>query len=334
VGAVVAGVVGAGAFPPVDLAILGVLGVALGLWAMGEARTRTGGAMVAAAYALGYFGTLYLWSARFGLPAYLALVVSQTAFFVPVGLVAAGRWRRASWRWIGSVTAVWTLIEALRARLPLGGFEWGQLGVTAHGLPLLPAAAAVGTLGLTALLVAFAAAIVTAARPAVSTHRWHRWCAPATVLGLATVAVVAGSVAWTEPTGTMTVATVQVEPLCPGRYAVECPGERAEPLARHLAATAELDAGIELLLWGEGSLSGQPETVGRLVVDRAGPLPAPLLAGVTSSLGDGRFANRNLLFDEHGELLASYDKRQPVPLRRVHPARRWLGERSSVEGRR
>jgi apolipoprotein N-acyltransferase len=46
---------------------------------------------------------------------------------------------------------------------------------------------------------------------------------------------------------------------------------------------------------------------------------------VTTPLGDGRFANRNLLYSEHGELLGSYDKRQPVPFGEYVPARRWLG---------
>jgi apolipoprotein N-acyltransferase len=322
VGAAVAGVVGAGAFPPVDLAILGVLGVAFGLWLMGQARTRTSGAGLAAAYALGYFGALYLWSARFGLAPYVALVASQALFLVPVGVVAARRGWRAPWRWIAGVAAVWTLSEALRARVPLGGFAWGQLGTTAHGLPLLPAAATVGTLGLTALLVALAAAGVSAARSVGSTRRWR---APAVVLVVAVTAVAVGSVPWTEPNGTVTVAAVQVDPVCPGRYAVDCPGEREELLARHLAATEQIDSGIDLLLWGEGSLRGEPEAVGRRIIGAAGPLSAPLLAGVTTPLGDGRFANRNVLYSEHGELLGSYDKRQPVPFGEYVPARRWLG---------
>jgi apolipoprotein N-acyltransferase len=322
VGAVLAGVVGAGAFPPVDLAILGVLSVALALWLMGVARTRTSGGAVAAAYALGYFGALYLWSARFGLAPYVALVVSQAVFLVPVGVAAARRGGRAPWRWIVGVTAVWTLIEALRARVPLGGFEWGQLGTTAHGLPLLPAAAAVGTLGLTALLVALAAASVTVVKPM---GPWGRWRAPAAVLGVALATVAVGSVRWTEPMGVMTVAAVQVDPVCPGRYAVDCPGERAELLTRHLAATADIAAPIDLLLWGEGSLSGAPEAVGRVLVDELGTLPAPLLAGVTTSFDGGRFANRNLLYDRDGELLGSYDKQQPVPFGEYVPARRWLG---------
>jgi apolipoprotein N-acyltransferase len=322
VGAAVAGVVGAGAFPPVDLAILGVLSVVLALWLMGQAHTRAGGGGVAAAYALGYFGALYLWSVRFGLAPYVALVVSQALFLVPVGVVAARRSWLTPARWIAGVTAVWTLTEALRARVPLGGFEWGQLGTTAHGLPLLPAAAVVGTLGVTALLVALAAAGVSAARPPGPTRRWR---APAVVVIVVLTAVAVGSVPWTEPTATVTVAAVQVDPVCPGRYAVDCPGEREELLVRHLAATEEIDDRIELLLWGEGSLRGEPNAVGRRIIEAAGPLPAPLLAGVTTPLGDGRFANRNLLYSEHGELLGSYDKRQPVPFGEYVPARRWLG---------
>ncbi len=153
------------------------------------------------------------------------------------------------------MTATWTLTEALRARVPLGGFEWGQLGTAAHGLPLLPAAAAAGAIGLTTLLVALAAASVTAVNPVRPSDRWR---APAAVLAFALVVVAAGTVRWTEPTGTITVATVQVDPVCPGRYAVDCPGERADLLARHLAATAALDEPIDLLLWGEGALSGPP----------------------------------------------------------------------------
>ncbi len=316
------GIVGAGAFPPVDVATLGVLGAALGLWSMGEARTRAGGGAVAVAYTLGFFGTLYGWSVRFGLPAYAALVISQALFFVPVGLVAARRPGRSPWRWIASVTAIWTLTEALRARVPLGGFEWGQLGTTAHGLPLLSAASVLGTLGLTALLVAVAAASVVVARPVRSSNRWR---APVGVLAITLAAVAVGSVRWTEPTGTMIVAAVQVDPVCPGRYAVDCPGERAILRARHLVATAALDESIDLLLWGEGSLSGAPEAVGRALTDEAGTLPAPLLAGVTTPLGAGHFANRNLLYNQYGELLGSYAKRQPVPFGEYVPARRWLG---------
>jgi apolipoprotein N-acyltransferase len=145
------------------------------------------------------------------------------------------------------------------------------------------------------------------------------------VLLAAVSAVAAGSLPWTEPSETMTVAAVQVDPVCPGRYAVDCPGERDDLLDRHLAATDEIDDRIDLLLWGEGSLRGQPEAVGRRIIEAAGPLPAPLLAGVTTPLGDGRFANRNLLYNEHGGLLGSYDKRQPVPFGEYVPARRWFG---------
>lgn len=334
--AAAAGVLGAGAFPPLDLAILGVVAAAFGLGAMGAARTRRGGAAVAACFALGYLGTLYLWSARFGLPAYLALTVSQASFLIPVGWVAAGRSRRPAWRWIAAVSGTWTLVEAVRARVPLGGFEWGQLGTTAHGLPLLPAASVVGTLGLTALLAALAASTVVAVRPARlpasaaagGSGTLLRLRAPGVVLVLAATLVGIGSASWTTPTQRLTVAAVQVDPVCPGRYSVECPQERAEFFDRHLDATSEVSRrvnGVDLVLWGEGSLRGEPHEVGERLVGQGGRLPAPLLAGVTTPLPEDRFANRNLLFGQDGSLLGSYAKRQPVPFGEYVPARRWLG---------
>lgn len=66
------------------------------------------------------------------------------------------------------------------------------------------------------------------------------------------------------------------------------------------------------------------------MADEVGTLPAPLLAGVTTALGDGHFANRNLLYDQHGKLLGSYDKQQPVPFGEYVPARRWLGSIGDV----
>ena len=46
-----------------------------------------------------------------------------------------------------------------RARFPLSGFEWGQLGVATADTPLRRAAAVVGVLGVTAALVAVAACV-------------------------------------------------------------------------------------------------------------------------------------------------------------------------------
>lgn len=49
-----------------------------------------GGVATAFAFAVGVFGSVLSWSARFGAPAYLALVAVQALWFVPVGVVAGG----------------------------------------------------------------------------------------------------------------------------------------------------------------------------------------------------------------------------------------------------
>ena len=68
---------------------------------------------------------------------------------------------------MAATSATLTLSEAARARWPLGGFEWGQLGYVWHATPVRQLAALVRVLGLTALTAAASAALAT-------TPRWRR----------------------------------------------------------------------------------------------------------------------------------------------------------------
>lgn len=221
-----AGAVSALGFPPVDQAAFGLAGVAGGLLALRSARCWRTAAASGVAFGAGLFGAVLVWSLRFGAEAYLALVLVQAVFLIPVGVVAARPGRRWSGRWAVEVAAVWTLTEAVRARWPVGGFEWGQLGYLWHDTPVRGVAALVGVLGVTAATVLTVAGAVAAVSQLRRCHSPDRSTCAA-VASLPLLALTAAAVGpWTDASGTLDVAVVQVAPVCPGPV-VDCPSRTA-----------------------------------------------------------------------------------------------------------
>lgn len=320
--ALAGGLLTSAAFRPAGLAVLGFSGMVAGTWALRRARGWRAGALVGFLYGVGLFGSLLVWSLRFGIPAYAALAGSQALFSAIPGALA-GSASRGRLAWVTVTAGSWTLAEAARARWPLGGFEWGQLAQSAVDLPVRAAAAVIGSVGLSGLLVAVAAAVVVATERGRPSRRLAPLAVVATLLAGMTGL---GLLPWTAPSGTLEVAIVQVDPPCPGRTAVDCPGEQEANLEQFIRSSATLPDSVDLLLWGEGALSGRsPADAGQEVVDRMGALPAPLLAGVTSPTGPDGFFNRNVLYDLQGRMLDSYTKRHAVPFGEYVPARNVLG---------
>ena len=312
-----AGVLASLGHPPASLPLAAVAGYAALLVVL-----RGSGAAVGAAGGFSFGTTMFAvslsWSARFGAPAVAALAVSQAVFLVPFGVAAGARLPR--WRWVVATSATLTLSEAARARWPLGGFEWGQLGYVWHATPVRAFAALVGVLGLTALTAAASAVLATTPRP----RRRPRAGTAAVVLAVVAVASLAAARDWTAPAGGLDVAVVQVAPVCVGPV-VRCPAEDELLLEAFARATRESAARPALLVWGEAALGGESvERAGRRAVAEAG-VRSKLLAGVTSPAGPGRFFNSNVLYDSDGAVLYRYDKRHPVPFGEYVPWRSAVG---------
>lgn len=317
--AAVAGFATTLAYPPTRVPGMSLLGPAVGLWTFTCMGTAPRGAVCGLAWGLGFAGAMFQWAMELHLFAYLALAPAQAAFWMVIGAVSARTAQRRPGEWVVTVTVAWTLMEALRARWPLSGFEWGQLGLSAADLPALPAAAIAGTLGLTALSAALAAALVV-----LVTRR--AWRPLAVVVVLAAAVTGLGSVPWTSSDGDLDLAVVQVDDPCPGEFAADCPRSRERLLARLVARTEDLDVDTELLLWGESTLRGEDlDGAAATVIDAMGELPAPLLAGTISPAGPGRYYNRNVLYDSDGTPLGAYTKREPVPFGEYVPWRDMLG---------
>ena len=312
-----AGAVASLGHPPVNLPLAGVAGyvaLLLVLRGSGAATGATGGL----AFGTAMFAVLLSWSATFGMPALAALAFSQAVFLVPAGVAAGSRLPR--WRTVAVWSAAVTLSEAARARWPLGGFEWGQLGYVWHATPIRGLAAVIGVLGLTALTAAVAAVLATTPRP----RRLPHARTAATVVVVVAMFGVATAREWTAPAGGLDVAVVQVAPVCVGPV-VRCPAEDELLIQAFTRATRESGARPALFVWGEAALGDDSvEGVGARAVAEAG-VRSKLLTGVTSPAGPGRFFNSNVLFDSDGTVVSRYDKRHPVPFGEYVPWRSAVG---------
>lgn len=326
--AVAGGAATALAFAPVHVVAFAILGPALGLWAFAQARTGRRGAVSGLAYGLAFAYTAYIWMLELDLIAYIVLSLLQAGFWALTGAVTARiSHLRPGW-WVAGVTATWTLVEALRARGPATGFEWGQLGLSTADTVLRRGAAIVGTLGMTALLVAIAAGLA-----ALAMDRRLRSVVSLAVSTVALVAVVVlGSFMWTTPGETLEVAVVQADSPCPDSFAEECPDHSDRLLTNYVAEMATLTSTPDLVVLGEDALpAGETlDAVGQDFVERFGPLPAPLLAGSATPAEPGRFFRQAALFDRDGTSLGAYAKREPVPFGEYVPFRSLLGGVSDV----
>lgn len=316
------------AFAPARVVAFAILGPAIGLWAFAQARTARRGAVAGLAYGLAFTFTGYLWLLGLDLIAYVALSLLQAVFWALTGAVTARIAHLRSVWWVAGVAATWTLVEALRARFPAAGFEWGQLGLSSAETVLRRGAAIVGTLGLTGLLVAIAAGVAV-----IALDRRPRSVVPLAVSAVVLSAVVAlGSVMWTAPGDTLHVAVVQADSPCPDSFAEDCPDHSERLLDSYVAETATLSSTPDLIVWGEDALLAGTslDAVGRDFIEHFGPLPAPLLAGTATPADPGRFFRQAALFDRDGTSLGAYAKRELVPFGEYVPFRSVLGGVSDV----
>jgi apolipoprotein N-acyltransferase len=316
-------------FPPVGWGWLIVPGIALFLWAL-----RRGGLAHGAVFGVIFFSGLIWWIGELGLIAVVPLVVSQAAYLAVFGHLLGRARGSTPGRWWMAAVGGWALMELVRLRFPVGGFEWGMAGYPAGEYRFLRAATQwVGTSGWTVSVVAVAAGVVVALE---TRRRLH----PLMLGPLAALLALGllGAVYPPLPDGPeLRVAVVQGSTPCPF---VHCDDERLLTLAQHLALTATIaPASVDLVVWSEGSTGGfdadplldpqVAEAIGAL----ARRLQAFLLAGGDRPVSAREWINANVLFSPEGEILGEYRKRHPVPFGEYIPARplfAWIPELRAV----
>lgn len=319
--AVASGAVLYAAFPPLALWPLAPVGVTGLVLACRGASVRYG-ALAGLLAGLAFFVPLLRWSGlEVGLVPWILLAVLQAAFVVPLGAALALVTRLPSWPlW---VAALWTADEALRARLPFGGFPWGRLAFSQTDTPLTPLAALGG-----APLVTFAVALVGAVVALLAVDRSVRTAGGAG----AVAAVLAGGAVLAPVGGTGEQVTVAVVQGNVPRLGLGFNDQRAAVLGNHVDATRALAADVragrtpapDLVIWPENSSDIDPfeDRTAYAAIDRAvRDIGVPVLVGAVLDGPGEKISNTGIVWDPETGPGERYVKRHPVPFGEYIPLR-------------
>jgi apolipoprotein N-acyltransferase len=315
------------AFPPYGLWWLAPIGVALLTIAVHGRRVPAGlglGALTGAAF----FTPLLHWTnMQVGWAPWLLLSGFEALYVAVLGAAIAytGRLTRRVPALLAPVTAVlWVAQEALRDRVPFGGFPWARLAFSQADSPLLPVAAVGGAPAVTflvALIGGLVAAAVLSARQRVVNVSF---------LAVVGLVALAAAVPAARPAGrSVTVAFVQGNVP---RLGLDFNAQRQQVLRNHVAGTEALARKVaagaaprpDLVIWPENASDVDPvndPTAGDLITGAARAVGVPILVGsVLEGPGD-HVRNVGLVWLPTGGPVGTYVKRHPVPFAEYVPMR-------------
>jgi apolipoprotein N-acyltransferase len=312
------------AFPPWGWWPLAIAGVAL-LALLVRGRPCKAAYGLGVAYSLGFLLPLLTWSRVAGIDGWIILTVSESLLLALIGpfLVLAQRLRCAP-LWIAGA---WMVEEAIRDRVPFGGFPWGRLAFSQSDSPLTAIASWGG-----APLLTFAVALSGGLVAVLLRADRRRLTAVAALAGA--VFVIFGGLLIPRPTGaqdgTATVAAIQGSVP---RTGLDALGQKRAVTRYHLAETLRLAADVkagrvpapDLVFWPENSSDLDPfhdSADAGLLSEASAAIGRPILVGaVLQKPGNGYVSNTGLLWGPDGYLGQEYVKRHPVPFAEYLPFR-------------
>ncbi|MFL6136792.1 MAG: apolipoprotein N-acyltransferase [Frankiaceae bacterium] len=322
------------AFPPVGAWWAAPLAVAALVLVVRDRRPRAAFGL-GTAFGVALFVPLLIWIDTLGVDVWLGLAVAEALFVGALGAAVAVLQRLPGWpAW---VAAAWVADEAVRSRVPLGGFPWGRLAFAQADGPLVRYAA-LGGAPLTSFVVALAGALLAAAALAV-VHRSARLAAGA---ALAAAGVVAVAPAIPLPSagqsaGGPALAVVAVVQGNVPRIGLDAFAQRYAVVRNHAATAEALAADVragrrprpDVVLWPENSSDidpGRDPYVGALLAQAVASTGVPNLVGaVIDGPGPRQVRNAGLVWLPGQQPVLGYVKRHLVPFGEYVPYRAELG---------
>ena len=320
--AAVSGVVTAVAFAPIGwwpLALVGVLGVLFVQW---HARSRRG-ALTGFVYGLTFFLVLLSWMTVIGTDAWVLLTVYCALWNAVLGALVAPLSRlRGSVLWVPSA---WVVMEALRGRVPLGGFPWGEIAFSQGNSPVGALTGIAGLAGVTFLMVALAVLTVEGIRR-------RRFLPVALVATTVIVAIIVMPRPLTVGREGFTATVAVVQGGTPGT-GMDALSVRRAVLQNHVDQTLALanavDAGAEpqpdFVVWPENASDIDPfrdPTAAALINEAVQAIDAPVLLGAVLSTEDPtKVENAGIVWDPVSGPGERYVKMHPVPFGEFLPFR-------------
>ena len=231
-------------------------------------------------------------------------------------------------------------MEALRARVPWGGFTWGRLAASQDSGPFTPWVAVAGMPALS-LVVALTGALLAAGLLALLDarrlfSRGRNAVAAVSLVGAAAV-VVSGLLLPGPPraAGATRVAVVQGNVPRLGLDAFE---QTRRVLRNHVGLTVELGDQVrtgtlpapDLVIWPENTTDIDPRTDAEsafLIDGAARAVDRPILVGAVLDRTDGRVENAGVVWDPVSGPGERYVKRHLVPYGEYVPLRSLLEPR-------
>ncbi|MFE5331069.1 apolipoprotein N-acyltransferase [Embleya sp. NPDC056575] len=316
------------AFPPVGLWPAAAVGPALLLAAIRHRRAKVA-FRLGTLFGLTFFIPLLWWLTNLGILPWLALSVAQALLLGLLCCVVPTFARLPGWPlW---AACWWVTTEAVRSRVPLGGFPWGRLGFSQADAPTLGWASVAGAPGVSAvvaLTAAFLAALLTAPRA----YR-VRFGA-----GLVVAGALASSGVFLLPSthGERTAKVAVVQGNVPRARNMEEQARVQQVAENHIAATRELARDIklgkapqpDLVLWPENATDRDPRTDVGLregISLAAREVGAPIVVGAILDASHDRIRNTSLLWFPDTGPGRYYAKQQLVPFGEYIPLRDLIG---------
>jgi len=319
------------AFPPVATGLSAIAGVALVSAATWRARARRGLGIGLVA-GLAFFLPLLDWMRVIGPDAWvlLSLLCASWVALAGYGTALVSRLPGAP-LW---VAAVWVLSEGLRARIPLGGFPWGNLSYAQPDTLVGDWAGYGGASFVTAVIALAGAALVAVTLAAGRRDRRAvvGWAGTAVAVCLLPVLLPAVDGGDTEGgPSTAVVAVVQGGTPQTGMGAMDV---RRAVLDNHVAQTLDLAAAIDageaeqpdFVLWPENSSDIDPfadPSVSDAITAAARAVGAPILVGAVTAVPDNPNGvwNVGIVWDPESGPTDMYIKTHPVPFGEYVPFR-------------